>query len=90
MLLTPPLMWSLHIVGTRYVLTNGLTPFVYVIFRGGLGAILMTMLTFARDGSIRIRGRRNQLAVLAASVVLGVNQVVFGYALHTGAPSRPR
>jgi drug/metabolite transporter (DMT)-like permease len=82
MLLTPPLMWSLHIVGSRYVLTHGLTPIVYVIFRGGIGAILMSTLVLLHEGSLRIEGRRNQIQVIVASGVLGVNQVVFGYALH--------
>ncbi|MBM3678092.1 MAG: DMT family transporter [Actinobacteria bacterium] len=81
MLLTPPLMWSLHIVGTRYALTGGFTPLAYLLFRAGIGAMLFTLLVLWIDRSLRIDGRRNQILVVLAAVTMAVNQIAFSYAL---------
>lgn len=82
MLLTPPLMWSLHIVGTRYVLTNGFTPIPYIVLRFGVGAILFTGFVLAVERSLRIESRENRRWVAAAALTMAVNQVAFAYALH--------
>jgi drug/metabolite transporter (DMT)-like permease len=82
MLVTPPLMWSLHIVGTRYVLTHGFTPTVYVVFRFAIGAVLFTAFVLVVERSLRIDGRSNRRWVLAAAATMAVNQLAFSYALH--------
>lgn len=82
MLVTPPLMWSLHIVGSRYVLTHGLQPIEYIVLRFGVGALLFSCFVLAVEKSLRIEGRSNRIQVLLASVTIAVNQLAFAYALH--------
>lgn len=82
MLVIPPVMWSLHIVGSRYALTNGFEPLPFIILRFGAGALLFTVFVVAVERSLRIDGRRNQVYVALAAVAMAVNQLAFAYALH--------
>jgi drug/metabolite transporter (DMT)-like permease len=82
MLVIPPLMWSLHIVGSRYVLTHGFTPIAYIVFRFVVGAVLFTGFVLAVERTLRIEGRQNRKLVAAAALTMAVNQLAFAYALH--------
>lgn len=74
-------MWSLHIVGSKYSLSNGFLPMPFLIIRFVSAAILFTAIAFYVERSLRIDGRRDQLYVAGAAVMFAANQIAFVYAL---------
>ena len=74
-------MWSLHIVGSKYALSNGFLPMPFLIIRFGSAAILFVAIALFVERTLRIEGRSDQLHVAAAAVFFAANQIAFVYAL---------
>ena len=74
-------MWSLHIVGSKYSLSNGFMPMPYLIIRFVSAAVLFVAIALFVERSLRISGRSDQLHVAGAAVAFTVNQIAFVYAL---------
>ena len=81
-LVLAPLMWSLHIVGSKYSLSNGFLPMPFLIIRFVLAAIVFTAIAFFVDRTLRIEGRSDQLHVAGAAVMFALNQIAFVFALR--------
>jgi drug/metabolite transporter (DMT)-like permease len=75
-------MWSLHIVGSKYSLSNGFLPMPFLIIRFGSAAILFVLIALFVERTLRIEGRSDQLHVAAAAVFFAANQIAFVYALE--------
>jgi drug/metabolite transporter (DMT)-like permease len=80
-LVLAPLMWSLHIVGSKYALSNGFLPMPFLIIRFGSAAILFVLIALFVERTLRIEGRRDQLYVAGAAIMFATNQIAFVYAL---------
>jgi drug/metabolite transporter (DMT)-like permease len=80
-LVLAPLMWSLHIVGSKYALSNGFLPLPFLIIRFVSAAIVFVAIAFFVDHTLRIEGLRDQLYVAGAAVMFAANQIAFVYAL---------
>ena len=81
-LVLAPLMWSLHIVGSKYSLSNGFLPMPFLIIRFVLAAAVFTAIAFFVDRTLRIEGRSDQLHVAGAAVMFALNQIAFVFALR--------
>ncbi|HEY7195647.1 MAG TPA: DMT family transporter [Gaiellaceae bacterium] len=80
LLLVTVILYSFNFTAARYALTHGFAPLAYSSFRFGLGAILFTGVTFAREHTLRIGRSDIALALLAATLGIWLNQISFGYA----------
>ena len=60
-------MWSLHIVGSKYSLSNGFLPMPFLIIRFGSAAILFVLIALFVERTLRIEGRSDQLHVAVAA-----------------------
>ena len=80
-LVLAPLMWSLHIVGSKYALSNGFLPMPFLIIRFVSAAVVFALVAFVVERTLRIEGRSDQLHVAAAAAMFAVNQIAFVYAL---------
>jgi len=81
-LVLAPLMWSLHIVGSKYSLSNGFLPMPFLIIRFVSAAVVFTAIAFFVDRTLRIEGRSDQLHVAGAAVMFALNQIAFVFALR--------
>jgi drug/metabolite transporter (DMT)-like permease len=86
MLLATIGLWSLNLTVSRYILTHGLQPLAYGSVRYALASGIFCAMTLAVERSLRI-ARRDLPLVLAAALVLYVNQLGFVYALHESTAS---
>jgi len=86
MLLATIGLWSLNLTVSRYILTHGLQPLAYGSVRYALASAVFCAMTLAVERSLRI-ARRDLPLVLAAALVLYVNQLGFVYALHESTAS---
>lgn len=75
-------IWALNFTVTRYVLEHGFHPIAYSVVRYGIAAVLFAVLTYAFEGSLRVR--RADLPLLAVASLFGIflNQVSYVYAIH--------
>jgi drug/metabolite transporter (DMT)-like permease len=75
-------IWALNFTVTRYVLEHGFHPIAYSVVRYGIAAVLFAILTYALEGSLRVR--REDLPLLAVAALFGIflNQVSYVYAIH--------
>ncbi len=80
LLLVTVLFWSFNFTAAKYALTHGFAPLAYSSFRFGIGALLFTSVTFARERSLRIGRSHVGVALLAAALGVWLNQISFGYA----------
>jgi len=80
-LVLAPLMWSLHIVGSKYSLSNGFLPMPFLIIRFVSAAVVFTAIALFVERTLRIEGRGDQLHVASAAVMFAANQIAFVYAL---------
>ena len=74
-------MWSLHIVGSKYALSNGFLPMPFLIIRFVSAALVFIAIALFVERTLRIEGRSDQLYVAGAAVMFAVNQIAFVYAL---------
>jgi drug/metabolite transporter (DMT)-like permease len=81
-LVAAPLMWSLHIVGSKYALSNGFLPMPFLIIRFVSAALVFVAIAFFVERTLRIEGRSDQLHVAGAAVMFALNQIAFVYALN--------
>ena len=79
MLLVTVVIWSLNFTVTKYVLNHGFRPLAYSGVRFGVAALLFTCLTYAREGSFRLRRKDIPYIVGAAAVGITLNQIAFVY-----------
>jgi drug/metabolite transporter (DMT)-like permease len=86
MLLSAIGLWALNLTLTRYILTHGFRPLTYSTVRYVLAAVVFVVITLVVEGSLRV-ARRDILPVVAAGVVLFVNQIGFVYSLKTTSAS---
>ena len=77
-----PLLWSLHIVGSKYVLGHGLQPLPFLIIRFGSAAVIFTLVALIVERTLRIDGRSERLHVAAATLLFAANQIAFVFALR--------
>jgi drug/metabolite transporter (DMT)-like permease len=80
-LVLAPVMWSFHVVGSKYSLSNGFLPMPFLIIRFVSAAIAFTLIALLVERTLRIDGRSDRLHVAAAAVMFAVNQIAFVYAL---------
>ena len=78
LLLATVVVWSFHFPVIKYAVSNGFAPLVYATLRFGIGSLLFAGITYGREGSLRVVGRRD-LVLLAgvAGVAIYVNQMAF-------------
>lgn len=86
-LLLTVVIWALNITVTRYVVTHGFQPLSYAALRYGFATAIFVALTLALERSLRVTGARHRTLILAAAVVLYLNQVCFVYALKLATAS---
>jgi len=86
MLLSAIVLWALNLTVTRYILTHGFQPLAYATVRYGLAASIFVVLTLVAERSLRI-ARHDLVLIVAAAVVVWVNQIGFVYALKTTSAS---
>ena len=82
LLLVTVLCWSFNFTAAKYALTHGFAPLVYSAFRFGLGALVFSAFTAAREGTLRVRRQDVWLLLAAAALGIWVNQVAFVYAVR--------
>jgi drug/metabolite transporter (DMT)-like permease len=80
MLLGTVLLWALNVTVTRYVLTHGWSPLAYATIRYFAATALFWAFTYHRERSFRI-ARRDLRLVLAAALMIFLNQLCFVYGL---------
>jgi drug/metabolite transporter (DMT)-like permease len=86
MLLTTVLLWGLNLSVTRYLLTHGFEPLSYAVIRYGAAGALFVLLALVLERSLRVD--RSLLGlVVAAAVILWLNQLAFVYALDEATAS---
>ena len=85
-LLGTVLLWALNITATRYVLTHGFRPLAYGATRYTAAALLAAAFAFGLERSLRVRGR-DVFAVIAAGLILYLNQVAFVSSVHLTSAS---
>jgi probable blue pigment (indigoidine) exporter len=81
-LVAAPLLWSLHIVGTKYVLGHGFLPMPFLIIRFGSAAVIFVVIALIVEHTLRIDGRSDRLHVGAAAGLFALNQIAFVFALR--------
>ena len=86
MLLTVILLWALNLSVTKYILEHGLEPLSYATARYALAGVIFVALTLLAERTLRIE-RRHASVLLAAAVLLWVNQVCFVLALDATTAS---
>ncbi len=86
MLLSAIGLWALNLTVSRYILTHGFRPLAYSTVRYGLASLVFIGIVAAAERSFRV-GRRDLGIVVAAAVVLMLNQIGFVYALKTTSAS---
>jgi len=86
MLLSAIGLWALNLTVSRYILTHGFQPLTFSTVRYGLAALIFIGIALIAERSLRI-ARRDLATVVAAAVVLWVNQIGFVYALKTTSAS---
>ncbi len=81
LLLATVLIWSFNFTAAKYALTHGFAPLAYSAFRFGLGALLFSAFTYAREHSLKVRRSDVWLLLAAAAVGIWLNQLSFVYAI---------
>lgn len=81
-LVAAPLLWSLHIVGSKYVLGHGFEPLPFLIIRFGSAALIFALIALVVERTMRIDGRSDRLHVGGAAVMFALNQIAFVFALR--------
>ena len=81
LLLTTVLLWSFNFTAAKYALTHGFAPLAYSAFRFGLGALLFSAFTYARERTLQVRRRDVLLLLGAAALGVWLNQLSFAYAV---------
>ena len=79
-------LWALNITATRYILTHGFLPLAYSTTRYLAAAALALAFAYALERSLRV-ARRDLLTVLAAALVLYLNQLGFVGSIHLTSAS---
>jgi drug/metabolite transporter (DMT)-like permease len=74
-------LWALNITVTRYMLTHGFLPLAYGTTRYLAAAVLALAFAYALERSLRV-ARRDLVTVVAAAVVLYLNQLGFVGSIH--------
>ena len=82
MLVGAPLLWSLHIVGSRYALTNGFLPLPFLVLRFTAAAIAFALVTLALERTLRVDGRSDRVLLCVATGLFTANQIAFVYGLR--------
>jgi drug/metabolite transporter (DMT)-like permease len=78
LLLATVVVWSFHFPVIKYAVSNGFAPLVYATLRFGIGSMIFAGITYGREGSLRIRRRRDFLAlVVVIGLAMYVNQMAF-------------
>jgi drug/metabolite transporter (DMT)-like permease len=87
MLLTVCLIWSLNFSVSKFILDEGFQPLAYSALRFSLGALAFAAVTYALEGSFRVR-RRDAFVLLAAALIgIWLNQIGFVYGLELAGAS---
>ena len=86
MLLSAIGLWALNLTVTRYILTHGFQPLSYATVRYGLAAVIFVAITLVAERSLLV-ARRDLPLVVAAALVLWLNQLGFVYSLKTTSAS---
>jgi drug/metabolite transporter (DMT)-like permease len=81
MLVGVPVLWSFHIVGSKYSLSNGFLTMSYLVIRFVSAAVAFSLIALWIERSLRIHGRSDQLHIAGAALLFAANQIAFVYAL---------
>jgi drug/metabolite transporter (DMT)-like permease len=81
LLLVTVLFWSFNFTVVKYALTHGWLPLAYSSVRFGIGALLFSGFTYAREGSLVVRRADVLLMTGAAAAGIWLNQLSFVYAV---------
>jgi drug/metabolite transporter (DMT)-like permease len=81
------LIWSFHFAVVKYVLNNGVPPFVYATLRVGIGSLLFAGITYGRERSLRVRKGDLWLMCGVLGICLYLNQAGFAYAVDLTSAS---
>jgi len=86
MVLATVVLWALGITVTRYILQHGFEPLAYATVRYGLASAIFIAIAVVAERALKLR-RADLGRVLAAALVLVLNQLAFVYALDTTSAS---
>lgn len=80
LLLGTVLLWSFNFTAIKYAVSHGLAPLTYASVRWGIAALAFSVITWRREGGLRVS--RSDFVLLAALGVVGLwlNQTAFAYA----------
>jgi drug/metabolite transporter (DMT)-like permease len=80
LLLGTVLLWSFNFTAIRYAVTHGFVPLTYAPIRWAIAGTIFAVITWRREGDLRVTRRDLALLVLLAAVGVFVNQISFAYA----------
>jgi drug/metabolite transporter (DMT)-like permease len=86
MLLSAIGLWALNLTISRYILTHGFQPLAFSTVRYGLASLVFIAIALLTERSLRFDARDLPL-VVAAALVLWLNQIGFVYALKSTSAS---
>ena len=79
-LLITVLLWSFNFTAVKYAVTHGFAPLTYAPLRWGIAGTAFAVVTWRREGSLRVSRRDLVLLIVLASVGVWLNQIAFVYA----------
>ena len=81
LLLITVVIWSFNFVSIKYALSHGFSPLVFSTLRYGVGSLLLALVAYSREGSLRVERRDIPMLLGFLALAMLVNQI----ALSTGA-----
>lgn len=81
LLLITVVIWSFNFVAIKYALSHGFSPLVFSILRFGVGSLLLAVIAYGREGTLRVERRDVPMLVGFLALAMLINQI----ALSTGA-----
>jgi drug/metabolite transporter (DMT)-like permease len=87
MLLGAVLLYGMNFPVTKYVLEHGLAPLAYAAIRFMSGAVLLSLFTYTREGTVALERRDLPRAVGVAVLGVGLSQITYVYSLEYMAAS---
>lgn len=80
LLLGTVLLWSFNFTAVKYAVTHGFAPLTYAPVRWGIAGTVFAVVTWRREGSLRVSRRDLGLLTVLAAAGVWLNQITFTYA----------
>ena len=80
LLLGTVLLWSFNFAAVKYAVTHGFTPLTYAPIRWAIAGTAFALVTWRREGGLRVSRRDFVLLALLGALGVFVNQICFAYA----------